>query len=310
MTIILTAGFLALLGATLEAQTSYFPLEVGNRWIYNGKWPAWDQRKDPGELVAYELAITDTVRIAPDFHRGMWTAERPPSASEGRLYFLLEGKEILERIGLAPSPYDEDAFDEDDEETMKRRWPGLWSPFDVLLVREAGTLDGIYDDEERVAAWGPEVDGSCRGQVGDQDLIVAGGARDARDGRWLLFEKDVPYWDFSPEVQCFSIVGLEVGGGVEFWYDFRSEPREGSLSVWVRPGGRQYITLIGGEGIAYSESIPSLSCSLVFEEGIGITRIAPNPDSVVLDLVDFTRGSETHVRPVSWGRLKKEISER
>ena len=200
MTITLTAGFLALLGVTLEAQTRYFPLEVGNRWIYSD-----GQTRN-------ELAITDTVRIAPDFHRGMWTAELPRSASEGRLYFLLEGPEILKWIGLTPSPYDEDAFDEDDEETWKRRWP-FRSPFDAMLVREARTLDGIYDgvyDVERVPT--APLRFSIR-SYGPKGLIVAGGARDGRDGRWLLFEKDVPYWYLFPtEYRSFDIEGLEVGG--------------------------------------------------------------------------------------------------
>ena len=47
MTILMTAGFLALLGATLEAQTGYFPLEVGNRWIYNGKVGALESGRRP-----------------------------------------------------------------------------------------------------------------------------------------------------------------------------------------------------------------------------------------------------------------------
>ena len=298
MTIILTAGFLALLGATLEAQTGYFPLEVGNRWIYS----------DGADT--HELAITDTVRIAPDFHRGMWTAELSPSGSEGRLYFLLEGEEILRRIGLIPSPYDEDAYNEDDEETWDPRWPLLWSPFDAMLVREAGTLDAVYADWERtrdIHGYLSGISSSVR-QYGPQDLIVAGGARDATDGRWLLFEKDVPYWYLFPtEYRSFDIKGLEVGGGVEFWYDFRSEPGKGSLTVGATIGGRQYFT--DSQATYHMESSELYSCGLVFKEGIGITRIA-GKWTAVLDLVDLTRGSETHVRPVSWGRLKKEMWER
>ena len=232
MTILMTAGFLALLGATLEAQTGYFPLEVGNRWIYS----------DGADT--HELAITDTVRIAPHSHRGMWTSELPRAASEDRLYFLLEGEEILASIGLRPSPIDEESGEE--------KWPLHWSPFDVMLVREAGTLDGVYADWDPTASPGISsgVTPSVR-EYGSQDLIVAGGARDGTDGRWLLFEK-----------------------------------------------------------AAYCEVSPSYSCGLVFEEGIGITRIAARW-SAVLDLVDFTRGSDgTHVRPVSWGRLKKEMWKR
>ena len=55
------------------------------------------------------------------------------------------------------------------------------------------------------------------------------------------------------------------------------------------------------------------SSALVFEEGIGITRVTVSGmvGRSFLDLVDFTRGSDrTHVRPVSWGRLKMEMWER
>ena len=139
MTPIIAAGLLILFAGRSQAQTGYFPLQVGNRWIYNEQRVPYNQDEDPvEELGTHELAITGTVRIAPDFQRGMWAAELPPSAPEGRLYFLLEGKEILSLIGLRPSPYDE-----------SRELPNRFY-FDAMLIREAKSLDGVYDDDERI----------------------------------------------------------------------------------------------------------------------------------------------------------------
>ena len=38
MTIIISASLLFLLAGRPQAQTGYFPLQVGNRWIYNEQW--------------------------------------------------------------------------------------------------------------------------------------------------------------------------------------------------------------------------------------------------------------------------------
>ena len=304
MTTIIAVGLLLLLAGKSQAQTGYFPLQVGNRWIYNEQRVPYNQDEDPvEELGTHELAITGTVRIAPDFQRGVWAAELPPSAPEGRLYFLLEGKEILSEIGLQPSPYD--------EETGKPN--NVF--FDAMLVREAGTLNGVYDDEERI----PDNDsrlaslsGHFRDSVfayGPQDLIVAGGARNVGDGRWILFEKDVPYWYLSTEPRSFSVAALEVGGEVEIWYDFESRPQQDSLIVRITPGQRQYFDSSGG----YLEFTDLLSPKLWFSEDVGITKLVTYGDWAyrILDLVGSIRGSDkTSVRALSWGRLKEEVLER
>ena len=310
MTTIIAAGLLLLLAGRLQAQTDYFPLQVGNRWIYNGQSVPWNQEEDPvEELGTHELAITGTVRIAPDFQRGIWTAESLPSASEGNLYYVLEGKRILPLIALRPSPYDE-----------SRELPNRFY-FDAMLLREAGTLDGVYDDEERIPDQEWLADYRARGgefgkhfrdsvlEYGPRDLIVAGGGRDERDGRWILFEKDVPYWSLSTEPRSFSVAALEVGGEVEIWYDFESTPQQDSLIVNVTAGQRQYIN----SHDAYLEYAGLYSSRLWFAEDVGIARIVwyGQTGYTTLDLVGFIRGSDkTSVRAVSWGRLKEEVLER
>ena len=305
MTPIIAAGLLILFGGRSQAQTGYFPLQVGNRWIYNEQRVPYNQDEDPvEELGTHELAITGTVRIAPDFQRGVWAAELPPSAPEGRLYFLLEGKEILSEIGLQPSPYD--------EETGKPN--NVF--FDAMLVREAGTLNGVYDDEERIPDNNSRLaslSGHFRDSVfayGPQDLIVAGGARNVGDGRWILFEKDVPYWYLSTEPRSFSVAALEVGGEVEIWYDFESTPQQqDSLVVFITAGQRQYINSLD----TYLEFAGLYSSSSWFAEDVGITRIVTDGQWAyrILDLVGVIRGSDkTNVRALSWGRLKEEVLER
>ena len=307
MTTIIAVGLLLLLAGKSQAQTGYFPLQVGNRWIYNEQRVPYNQDEDPvEELGTHELAITGTVRIAPDFPRGVWAAELSPSAPEGRLYHVLEGKRILQLIALRPSPYDE-----------SRQLPNRFF-FDALLVREAGTLDGVYDDEERIPDLEWLADYRARGgefgkhfrdsvlEYGPRDLIVAGGGRDERDGRWILFEKDVPYWYLSTEPRSFSVAALEVGGEVEIWYDFDSTPQQDSLIVDIMAGDRQYINSHN----AYIEATHLYSSRFWFAEDVGITRIRTGGQWAyrILDLVGFVRGSDkTSVRALSWGRLKEEV---
>ena len=82
-----------------------------------------------GAAGLQELAITDTVRIAPDStQRGTWITGARPHAPDGTLYYLLEG-DVVKRIGGHPPSIEEYGYE----------------PFDGLLIREALTMDGVYE---------------------------------------------------------------------------------------------------------------------------------------------------------------------
>ena len=44
MTTIIAVGLLLLLAGKSQAQTGYFPLQVGNRWIYNEQGVPYSRR--------------------------------------------------------------------------------------------------------------------------------------------------------------------------------------------------------------------------------------------------------------------------
>ena len=313
--IILTVSFLTLLVGKPEAQTSYFPLAVGNRWLYECAYVVYEptyehheqvckvfvdstgQRHGPG-LV--ELAITDTVRIPTNSpQRGTWSAGTLPGASQGTLYYILEGREILRKIGLRPPPI----------------WQQGFGYFDGHLIREARTWNEVYEKGEGVAdnvssyALNYFRDGPIEG------LIVVGGVR-RMDGRWLIFEKDLPLWHLPPggPGTYYTFSAVEVGGGLQVWYHFANR---GYINSQVQVPAGTYTPVniseveIGGryyhsERDIFLELVTLYRTTLYFAEGVGIVRIGGRG----FHLVEFVPGSPhrgTNAASVSWGQIKKEI---
>ena len=181
----------------LAAQSSYFPLAVGNRWLYECTYVVYEPTYEPeprvckvfvdstghrtGDIGLQELAINDTIRIAPNSpQRGTWITGAWPDAPDGTLYYLLEG-EVVKRISFHPPP-------------PPIREYGV-EPFDGLLIREAQTMDGVYESLRGDGIYEvQDPEQLLVSQRGAEGLLVVGGVRVGISGQWLLFEQDLPFW--------------------------------------------------------------------------------------------------------------------
>ena len=301
-----TIGFLTLFAGKSAAQSSYFPLAVGNQWLYECTNVIYEPtyfHDEPiclvsvdstghrsGDTDLQELAIVDTMRISPDSpQKGVWITGPWPEEPNGTLYYLLEG-EILKKIGLRPSL------------NIQRQW------YDALLIREIRTREEMYEKEEGVLDFGYFDDGI-------ENLIVVGGVRNGIDGQWLLFNKDVPFWHLSPGGfgTFFWNMGIEVSEEVQIWYSFSNfgynhDPIQVPAGLYTSVSCCE--VEIGGfysSGDISYETIPQHLTRLCFAEETGIVQIGR--DGQGLDLISFVRGSnhETAVETVNWGYLKNEI---
>ena len=133
---------------------------------------------------------------------------------------------------------------------------------------------------------------------------MIGGVRDGVNGQWLLFEQDLPFWylptEKSQEGGSFYVWGLDVGEGLQVWYDFLNGGKNhdpvqvpaGTYTPvshsWVEIGG-MYALKEDDAIIGIAEQIPRYSTGLYFAEGVGIVRIGAKGDG--LDLVEFVSGS-------------------
>ena len=303
---IVAISFLTLFVEKLAAQSGYFPLAVGNRWLYECTYTVYDptyEHDEPvckvfvdstghrsGDTGLQELAITDTVRIALDSpQRGTWITETWPDALDGTLYYLLEG-EVIKKIGLRPPPIKEYQHYQ----------------FDGLLIRETLTMDGVYKylRGDGIYEEFQETDWFSVSQYGAGGLIVVGGVRNGVNGQWLLFEQDLPFWYLPTEKSqgggFFYVWGLDVGGGLQVWYDFLGGVSE-NRSIQVPAGiylsvssfqvdiGGTYAWKEGDTVIGITERIPRYSTVVYLAEDVGIVRIGAKEYG--LDLVEFVRGS-------------------
>ena len=306
MYFLVSVGILTLFVGESAAQNSYFPLAVGNRWLYKCTNVIYEPTyfhdapvclvsvdstgRRSGDTELQELAITDTMRISPDSsQKGVWITTGPWSeAPDGTLYYLMEG-EILQKIGIRPS------------ENLRGQW------YDALLIREARTRGEVYGEEGGVFD-----SGNFNDHI--ENLIVVGGVRNGDDGQWLLFEKDVPFWHLPPGGGTyFWNRGIEVGEEVQIWYRFSNsgfhpDPVQVPAGFYspVISGGAEIGGFYSSDGI-FVEVTPLYGVGLFFAEETGIVRISGEGHG--LDLVSFVRGSnhQTTVETVTWGYLKREI---
>ena len=277
-----------ILPENLKAQESYFPLSVGSQWQYEST----DENYPAVEL---KLAISDTFRISEtDPLRGEWIETLPHNPLEGKLYYRLEGEELLRKVGIRPS--------------LHRR-VDFRAQYDAILIREEENNEGYkkWMDDPR----GPPM---IWADTPLQNFIMAGGVRNSTDGKWLIFETDLPLWRFPWEEgkrPSFYIYGVDGGGGLQIWHEFN--PRRLDDKVLedidsfcaVITSGDRYM----GEGF-FRDAIPPHRTTVCFRQGVGIFKILQwggLETDLGFDLVNFFPGNahQTATKPISWGVLKR-----